>query len=90
MIDHRHALGHPHRMVVGEDHHAESEADALGQAAERAEDHLRARGHREAREKMMLHEPDRVEAHLVREHALLECLLDDRVIVDHRPLHLVR
>ena len=38
----------------------------------------------------MLDEPDGVEAHPVGEHALLERLLDDRVVVDHRPLHLVR
>src|SRR6266550_4547941 len=36
----------------------------------------------------MLHEPDRIEAHLVGEHALLDRLLDHRVVVDHRALHL--
>jgi hypothetical protein len=90
VIDHGHALGHPHGMVVGENHHAKSETDALGQPAQRAEHHLRARGHREAREKVVLDKPHGIEAHLVREHALLDRLLDDRVVVDDRPLHLVR
>ena len=76
VIDHRHALGHAHGMVVGKNHHAESEADALGPLAQRAEDHLRARGHREARQEVVLDEPDGIEAHLVREHALLDRLLD--------------
>ena len=39
---------------------------------------------------MVLDEPDGIEAHLVREHALLDRLLDDRVVIDHGPLHLIR
>ena len=38
---------------------------------------------------MVLHEPDRIETHLVGEEALLKGLLDDGVVVDHRALHLV-
>src|SRR5262249_9140112 len=49
----------------------------------------RAGRHREAGEEVVLDEPDGVEAHPVGENALLDRLLDDRVIVDHRPLHLV-
>ena len=37
---------------------------------------------------MVLDEPDRVEAHLVGEDALRERVLDDGVVVEHRPLHL--
>ena len=37
----------------------------------------------------MLDEPDGVEAHAVGEHALLDRLFDDRVVVHHRALHLV-
>jgi len=89
VIDHRHALGDADRVVVGEDHDTEAEADALRQPAERAEQHLRARRHREAREEVVLDEPDGVEAHLVGEDALLQRLLDDPVIVHDRSLHLV-
>ena len=40
--------------------------------------------------RVVLDEPDGIEAHLVREHALLDRLLDHRVVIDHGPLHLVR
>src|SRR4029453_3256906 len=49
----------------------------------------RGRGHREGGEEVVLDEPDRVEPHPIGEHALLEGFLDDRVVVDDRPLHLV-
>jgi hypothetical protein len=90
VVDHGHALGDPHRMVVGQDHDAEPETDALGQLAQRAEDDFGARRHREAGEEVMLDEPDGVESHPIGEHALLEGFFDHRVIVDHRALHLVR
>jgi hypothetical protein len=65
MIDHGHALGHPDRMMVGQDHDAEAQANALGQATERPEHHLGAGRHRETGQKMVLDEPHRVEAHLL-------------------------
>src|SRR4030095_5420962 len=39
---------------------------------------------------MVLYKPDGTAAHLVREHALLDRLLDDRLIINDRPLHLIR
>jgi len=33
VVDHRHPLGHPHRVVVGQDHDAEPQADTLGEPA---------------------------------------------------------
>src|SRR5262249_61949321 len=56
--------------------------DAPGHLAQRAQEDLRARRAREAREEVVLDEPQVVEAHLVGEHALLERLLVELVPVD--------
>jgi hypothetical protein len=68
VIHHRHALGHAHRVVIRQDHDPEAQPDALGQAAQGAEEHLRAGRHREAGQEVVLDEPEGVEAHLVGEH----------------------
>src|SRR5262249_1931993 len=60
----------------------EADPNAPGHLAECAEQNLRARRAREAREEVVLDEPQVVEAHLVGQHALLERFLVELVPVD--------
>ncbi len=89
LVHHGHPLGHPYGVMVGQDHHAEAKADTLGQAAQGPEDHLRAGGHGEARQEVVLHEPNIVPAHLVGQDTLLNGLFNDRMVVEAWALHLV-
>ena len=76
-------------MVVGQDHYAEAEPDALGLPGEGAQYHLWARRSGKAGEEVVLDEPDPVEARLVGRHALLDGLVHYPVVVQCRTLHLV-
>ena len=89
LVHHRHPFGHPHRVVVGQDHHAEAEADALGQAAQRPEDDLGTGRLGEGGQEVVFHEPDRIEPHLIGQDALFDGLFNHGVVVQHGPLHLV-
>ena len=89
MVHHRHALGNPDRVVVGQDDHPESQADALGQPGQRAEDDLGTRRPGECSQEVVLYEPHSVETHLIGQYALLDGLFYDGVVVEHGALHLV-
>ena len=43
LVHHRHPLGYPYGVVVGQYHDAKTQADILGKPAQRAEDHFRTR-----------------------------------------------
>ena len=89
VIHHGNALGDANRMVIGQDDYAKTEADVFGEAAEGSEDNLRAWGHAEGGEKVMLYEPHVVETHLVGETDLLDGFFDHGVVVQLRTLHFV-
>ena len=89
MVHHRHALGHPDRVVVGQDDHPESQADALGQPGQRAEDDLGTGRGGERGQEVVLDKPHSIETHLIGQYALLDGFFDDGVVVQHRALHLI-
>src|SRR5262249_60601192 len=76
------ASGGADGWVAGRDAHAEADPDPPGHLAQRAQQHLRTRRAREAREEVVLDEPQVVEAEPVGQHALLEGLLVELVPVD--------
>ena len=78
-------MGYPHADLLVRGGAAGAELDA---APRQVVDHGHALGHAHG-EEVVLDEPYRVEAHPIGQHGLLDGLLDHRVIVDHRPLHLV-
>ena len=82
LVEHGRALGDVDRMVRGQDRDAEADPDPLGELTQRAEQDLGAGRAREPGEEVVLDEPEVVEPDPVREHALLDRLLVERVPVD--------
>jgi hypothetical protein len=66
-IKHRGALGHTHRMVVlvGQQHYAMTDSHTAGALADRAEEDFGRGAVRVLGQKMVLHAPYSVEAHLL-------------------------
>ena len=89
MIHHRHPLGDPYRVMVGQDDHAKAQADVFGEAAQRAENNFRAGRRRKGGEEVVFDEPHIVEAHFVGQDALLDSFLDYGVVIQSRTLHFV-
>ena len=76
-VQHRGALGNPHRMVVlrRQQRHGVADADVLCALRNGAVQHLRRRAVRELLQKMVLNRPEMVEPHLIGKRHLLENLL---------------
>ena len=77
-VEHRGRLGRAHRVVVGlrREAHAVADAQTLRARGDGAVEHLGVRAVAELLEEVVLHRPERVEAHLVAEHRLLEGVLE--------------
>ena len=82
MVELDHTIGYHNGMVVGQDGHAEADANILGALAERAEHHFRTGRTGEPKQEVVLDEPEVVESHLVGEFALVKSLLVQGVPVD--------
>ena len=89
VVHHRDPLRHPHRVMIGQDHHAEPQPDPLGQPAQRSENNLGTGRRRKRGQEVVLHEPNVIEAHLVRQDALFNRLFQHRMVIQGRPLHLI-
>src|SRR6266702_1684643 len=77
-------------MMIGQDDHAKPQVNVFRESAQGAKDHFWAWRHRKTRQEVVFHEPDRVKAHLIGQDALFERLFDHGMIVNDRPLHLIR
>ena len=100
-VEHRRRLGRAHGMVVrlGQQAHAVAEAHVLRLHRDGAVEHLGVRAMRILLEEVVLDRPERVEAHLVAEHRLLDGVLVGQILavvvprardgdlVEHRKFH---
>ena len=89
MVHHRHPLRHPDGMVVGQNHHAEAQADPLGEPRQGAENHFGAGRFGKGGQKVVFDKPHGVKPHLIGQDALFDGFLNNRVVVQHRPLHFI-